>query len=383
MGTLTPNKRSWLIDLTGLSLFDPDYSPDKITWLQALPLGSYQHPRYGELKITPEKVANLARSFKDNVREIDIDIDYDHKQHTGKAAGWVRDAEARTDGLWVAVQWTEDAYASLKKGEYKYFSSEFDDIWTHPKTKVKHQDVLFGGAITNRPFVKDILPINLSEVLSNEGGTVNEELLKLLRKKFKLADDADEAAVLVAVALDDQSVDEDEDLEDEEESEEESDESEDETELDEDDDPRIKQLMDANKEQAKRLMVLEASNKLSETKRKLAEINGPGSKYAIPPKVLKDLEPVLVKLSSSEQDSILKQFLVMKDEGLVELGELGSTNPDNQAGDESKRLWDKVQKIRDNNKDLSETDALMQLAEEDPQLYEKYRTASYMKPKGE
>jgi len=370
-----------LVDLTGLTLFENDYSPDNLTWLQALPLGDYQHPSYGSLKITPEKVSGLVRSFKDGVRETAIDVDYDHKAHTGKAAGWVKDAEARPDGLWLAVSWTEDAYASLKKGEYKYFSSEFQDSWTHPKTKAKHQDVLFGGAITNRPFVKDILPINLSEVLGHEGGAVDEALKALLRKKYKLAEDADEAAILTAVTLDEQQAEEE--SEDEEESEEESDESEEEVELDEDEDPRIKQLMDANKEQAKRLAMLEASNKLSETKRKLAEVNSSTSKHAIPPRVLSELEPVMLGMSAGDQDKLLKALSTMKETGLVTLGEVGGNDPDNQAGDESKRLWDRVEKIREKDSELSEADALMQLMEQDPSLYEKYRSASYLKPKGE
>lgn len=372
---------SCLVDLTGLTLFENDYSPDNLTWLQALPLGDYQHPSYGSLKITPEKVSGLVRSFKDDVRETAIDVDYDHKAHTGKAAGWVKDAEARPDGLWLAVSWTEDAYASLKKGEYKYFSSEFQDSWTHPKTKAKHQDVLFGGAITNRPFVKDILPINLSEVLGHEGGAVDEALKALLRKKYKLAEDADEAAILTAVTLDEQQAEEE--SEDEEESEEESDESEEEVELDEDEDPRIKQLMDANKEQAKRLAMLEASNKLSETKRKLAEVNSSTSKHAIPPRVLSELEPVMLGMSAGDQDKLLKALSTMKETGLVTLGEVGGNDPDNQAGDESKRLWDRVEKIREKDSELSEADALMQLMEQDPSLYEKYRSASYLKPKGE
>jgi len=130
-------------------------------------------------------------------------------------------------------------------------------------------------------------------------------------------------------------------------------------------------------------MILEHSAKLSETKRKLAEVNAPGSKYAIPPKVLKELEPVLVKLDDKEQDAILKQFLSMREDGLVELGERGRNDPDSQAGDESKRLWDKVEQAQKANPKLSEIDALMQVAEENPDLYDKYRTQSYMKPKGE
>jgi Mu-like prophage I protein len=166
------NKMGYWIDLTTVK-FD-DSSP--ASWIQIMPLGTYEHPVYGEINITPERIQRFAANVKAHVRGQDLDIDYDHKAKTGEAAGWLKDAEARADGLWGLVEWTQDAYSKITSKAYRYFSPEFQDEWEHPKTKETHQDVLFGGALTNRPFLKDIMPINMNEVygdarqLPEEGG---------------------------------------------------------------------------------------------------------------------------------------------------------------------------------------------------------------------
>ena len=48
-------ERHYVLDLEGL-LFEEE---SNATWLQALPLGTYDHPQFGEIAITPEKVANM------------------------------------------------------------------------------------------------------------------------------------------------------------------------------------------------------------------------------------------------------------------------------------------------------------------------------------
>jgi Mu-like prophage I protein len=150
-----------------IDLFGMTFADNEGTWLQALPLGTYEHPVYGTLKVTPERIQRFAQNVQMSVRGQDLDIDYDHKAETSIAAGWVTGAEARADGLWINVMWTPAARQKLQDREYRYFSPEFMDEWTHPKTGVTHKDVLFGGAITNRPFLKDILPINLSEMVGD------------------------------------------------------------------------------------------------------------------------------------------------------------------------------------------------------------------------
>jgi hypothetical protein len=162
----------YMVDLTGLQFADgANGSPT--SWIQCMPLGTYEHPFFGEIDFTPEKLKQFAASVHNQVRGTELDIDYDHKMNSGEAAGWVKDAEVReSEGLWILVEWTKTAAEKIKEKAYKYFSPEFADKWKHPKTGAIYENVLFGGGITNRPFLKDILPLNLSELVQESGGTV-------------------------------------------------------------------------------------------------------------------------------------------------------------------------------------------------------------------
>jgi hypothetical protein len=133
------------------------FDEDDPSWIHALALGKFNHPTHGEIEITPERVERFADNVNNRVRGIDIDIDYDHKAKDTAAAGWVRAAQSRDDGLWLQVDWTDRAKAAIKSKEYRYFSPEYRDEWN------EHKDVLFGGGLTNRPFLKDLVPLNLSE----------------------------------------------------------------------------------------------------------------------------------------------------------------------------------------------------------------------------
>lgn len=148
-----------VIELATVQLSEADGKSQ--SWVHALPFGSYKHPVFGDLNMTPEKVTAFAESVKNKVRGIDPSINYAH-QGDGEAAGWVKDAKVETDGLHLLVEWTTHAAQKIKDKAFRYFSAEFYDKWTSP-TGAKFQDVLFGGALTNRPFMKDLLPINLSE----------------------------------------------------------------------------------------------------------------------------------------------------------------------------------------------------------------------------
>lgn len=188
-------KISYLIELNSLNFSTDTSNSDAAasSWIQAMPLGKYSHPVYGEINITPEKVARFADNVNRKVRGTDLDIDYDHKEYNGEAAGWVKQAEPRTDGLWILVEWTAKAWEAIKSKAYRYFSPEFDDEWSNPKTGEKYTDVLFGGGITNRPFLKDILPLNLSEKFSELEGEKNmtPEQIKELFALLGLEDGAD------------------------------------------------------------------------------------------------------------------------------------------------------------------------------------------------
>jgi len=131
--------------------------------VNALVLGKFSHPVHGEIEITKERLQRFASNVNDNVRGIDLDIDYDHKDKRNDAAGWVKTANVDDEGrLWYDIEWTDEARQAIKDKKYRYFSPEFLDEWEGPDGTV-HSDVLFGGALTNRPFLKGLVPINFSE----------------------------------------------------------------------------------------------------------------------------------------------------------------------------------------------------------------------------
>lgn len=158
---LSENPNSgYLIDLDTIELSEAG-DPK---WIQLFPYDTYLHPRYGVLEMNQAKAQEMADHVNNRTRGIDLDIDYEHKEGPdgGRAAGWIVKAEAREDGLYGLVSWTKKAVSEIKEKVYRYFSPEFTDEWTDTKG-VTHKNVLFGGALTNRPFLKNIAPINLSE----------------------------------------------------------------------------------------------------------------------------------------------------------------------------------------------------------------------------
>ena len=210
--------------------------------IQAFPFGEYDHPLYGKVTITPEVADVFKRNFDENVYGQEIPISYDHfgadAAKGNKAAGWVKAVRVASDGVFWTVAFTEEAASEIESGAWKYFSPEFYDVWQNPETKLISSYVIVGGALTNRPFFKGMVPLNFSELLletaehadieHSEPGTTEprqddeepdsqdgqgtrgpsptleppedsmEEFLKKLRVQFSLSEDATEEQILVA-----------------------------------------------------------------------------------------------------------------------------------------------------------------------------------------
>lgn len=173
-------------------------SDGEFAWITMCREGDWPYDKArGHLKITEQTIDNFIKNFKENVRGMSdesghpiLDIDYDHKEFNGKAAGWIVDLrkseKTLADGRKVKVlegkpDWTPDAQEAIKKGEYKGYSIEFDD-WKNPETGKLYKDVLFGGAVTNRPYVKNMPAITLSEEIDTEIPIKEERRMKLIKK---------------------------------------------------------------------------------------------------------------------------------------------------------------------------------------------------------
>jgi len=150
---------TFLVDVGGLSFSEENGK--STSWVHVLPIGSYKHPTYGTIDVSTTRVSRFAENVKKRVRGIDPSVTYFHVGD-GEAAGWIKDAEPRTDGLWALVEWTTSAAQKIKEKAFKYFSAEIFEEWEDAQGQ-KHSDVLFGGTLTNRPFMKNMVPLNLSE----------------------------------------------------------------------------------------------------------------------------------------------------------------------------------------------------------------------------
>ena len=125
-------------------------------WILLLPAGRVELvDRPEPLQVDPESLASLVRTFRS--RGVDLVIDYEHQSLHGRqapAAGWIKDLEARPDGLWAKVEWTPQAREYLRNREYRYFSPvlQLDPVTRKPQA-------LMQVGLTNVPAIKKLPPL--------------------------------------------------------------------------------------------------------------------------------------------------------------------------------------------------------------------------------
>jgi phage I-like protein/cation transport regulator ChaB len=101
----------------------------------------------------------------------DLVVDYEHQtMNTGNggtapAAGWIKELEARDDGLWARIEWTDKAKGFIGAREYRYFSPV---VSLTEGRKVKE---LLNVALTNFPALAKL------EALAAKYGELDIEIL--------------------------------------------------------------------------------------------------------------------------------------------------------------------------------------------------------------
>lgn len=78
------------------------------------------------------------------------------------AAGWIKDLEARPDGLYALTAWTEKARGLILADELRYPSIEFHEDAFDPKLGKRNGPKLFGCALLNDPFLTDLPAVEAS-----------------------------------------------------------------------------------------------------------------------------------------------------------------------------------------------------------------------------
>jgi len=182
-----------------IEINDKVFSSKKKSEIEILHAGEWEHPQYGTIRISEGDIDKFMDSFNDKVRKVDIAVDQEHMPEKG-AAGWFRTLKkVFEDGktkLKATVEWTKLGTQLIQDGVFKYFSPEFDFAYEDMETHEQFENVLLGGALTNRPYFKSLAPVALSENMYagftsklNEKGGENRMTIKEL--KAKLAEDSE------------------------------------------------------------------------------------------------------------------------------------------------------------------------------------------------
>jgi phage I-like protein len=136
--------------------------PAAENWIQIMKTGEFDHPMHGKLKIAPADLHQFKENFDKNVRGTDLAVDVSHKPDAG-AVAWFKELKVDGEKLMAKVAWTEEGKELVSSGKYRYFSPEFTFQYKDAESGKQFRDVLLGGAITNRPFLKNMDPIEFSE----------------------------------------------------------------------------------------------------------------------------------------------------------------------------------------------------------------------------
>ncbi len=354
----------YLVPLDNISLADKD-DGTATSWIHAMPVGEYEHPFYGKIAFTAERIERFAAGVMSKVRGIDISIDYSHDA-LGEAAGWVTAADSRPGGLWLMVEWTKAAADRIRDKKYRYFSPEFADEWTDAKGK-KHKDVLIGGGLTNRPFLKDLLPVNLSEVLGKQEKeevlSMSDELLSKVREQLELDEKATDKEVLEALTSGLKAPVEKPELKEEKpvppvvmtESE--------------------KRTQEENKQLLGRIDALEAGAQLREVTLHLKEWQrgGEAGKHGLPPALNEDVQSVLLSMPSALVPKVTEMLDKIIENGLVPLQETPVRSKRSTDGGEETATEAFLKRVKElTGEDMDEVEAYAE-ASRDSDLYGAYR----------
>ena len=116
------------------------------------------------ISLTADHLKSMEKNFKDNVKKTKLALDYGHDA-AGPAAAWMKDVQfdEKSGELTFVPKWTPDGLTAVKNEDYAYLSADFDLDYEDNESGKKFGPTLNGAGLTNRPFVKGMESIQLSE----------------------------------------------------------------------------------------------------------------------------------------------------------------------------------------------------------------------------
>ncbi len=174
--------------------------------IECLKSGKFRHPWYGVMSFDEKFFNNIIKNFEANIPNPEIAFDFKHQPDWG-AAAWIESLFVKRGNLFARASLTKKGRQSILDKEFRYFSIEYTDdyveyLFTENETKegkkietektVSHGPTILGGGLTNRPFIKGMGPVSLSEtgeIIEMEEvleGNLNENLNKNKEVKVEM-----------------------------------------------------------------------------------------------------------------------------------------------------------------------------------------------------
>jgi phage I-like protein len=164
--------------LNVLDFADIETTDAGLPWVDAFKAGDWYDARYGVTPIDDDYLDSIIKNYNDNVRDIDIAVDFNHgedKAKGDKAAGWIRGLRRVDDLVQAAIEFTDEATKEIRDKQWRYFSPRFTDNYVHSDGGKEYGPTMLLGSLTNTPVFKGMAPINFSEAVLDADVTLIPE----------------------------------------------------------------------------------------------------------------------------------------------------------------------------------------------------------------
>ena len=177
------------------------FEPASDGWFHIAPHGTFPHPTGAQQVIDAEACEAMARTFAEEARQPNFPgllVDFDHFSHDPAkptaAAGWVTALEARGDGLYAQVRWSDLGHAAVTGGRYRLVSPVWNradcDSWTAPAGPEGQEAAhlrprrLARLALTNDPNLPGMAPLSNRSEAGDRSGRAARSLRTLAQSVF-------------------------------------------------------------------------------------------------------------------------------------------------------------------------------------------------------
>lgn len=214
------------------------FQPPADGWFQIAPKGETLHRESGLMQVVDDaSIQSMVSRFKAEAAQPGFAgklVDFDHYsdltdaeratlqsvsvQLPSKAAGWIKDAEARADGAYIKIDLTPDGQQALANGDYRFLSPVFRmaDVEDLGNNRVRPLAFKKAG-LTNEPRMKSIAALtnadagervlvgsmvelkNSAPADANAGLDNSAQSMKQINLALKLKEDAPESEAVAAI----------------------------------------------------------------------------------------------------------------------------------------------------------------------------------------